>query len=688
MGLGKLDIKNGYLHSLLTSRRPEVFFQVGEKLITFCSGRDATGSRKLFLVIGTICLLLFSVFTARCNAGMDVVPISSQEQRVELGPYIQFLEDPSKNLTISEVSSQQWTDTFQQNQSASINLGITESPYWFRFSLLASKGNHSDQAVGHQSRSTEWLLSLRRDLDYYDEIQVFWKENTASKHSQTEWRMKTFGMYTAIESGQRGPSCITISLPLESSQPSEIYMRIDANGGLNFKPILFSPDAYNVFSKKLSIFYGVYYGIVISMVIYNLFHFFFLRERVRLIYIMYATALAAYFFVTNELALALIPAPYLTATGKTAQVLSLLTFALSSSFTIVFLDAKNNLPLLHRLLQAIVLVSVAMIIALPFFSYFSMLKTITEFSKITILVIILAGSLAWFRGYRPARFFLLAWGFYLGGAIVYVLNFQGLFPYSFIGAKAYQAGSGIEMVLLSLAIADRIKFIFERLTLAQKKRQKQLATLTDQLIQAEERERRRIAGVLHDSIGQTLVATKWEVKRLLKQCESGSADESMAVPYLDTCIDETRTLTAELYPRALYEFGLVKALQSLAKDFVKRSDLMIKINADNDPQMINQELRFILYRAVSELLNNVVKHAKATNAEVNLLVEDGKISVSVLDDGVGFDYHTVQNRDAAGFGLFSIQERLHRIGGSLQVERAAAGGSVVIVSALLAPAPA
>lgn len=92
---------------------------------------------------------------------------------------------------------------------------------------------------------------------------------------------------------------------------------------------------------------------------------------------------------------------------------------------------------------------------------------------------------------------------------------------------------------------------------------------------------------------------------------------------------------------------------------------------------------FILYRAVSELLNNVIKHAHADHVEIVLLAEDGNLSVSVQDDGVGFDYSTEQSADITGFGLFSIQERLHRIGGSLKVERPATGGSKVTISAPL-----
>jgi signal transduction histidine kinase len=229
-----------------------------------------------------------------------------------------------------------------------------------------------------------------------------------------------------------------------------------------------------------------------------------------------------------------------------------------------------------------------------------------------------------------------------------------------------------------------MKFLFDQQNQALIKRQKQLHTLTHQLVQTEERERRHIAGILHDSIGQTLIAINWEVQHLVRTCNSSDDLDSPALSYLASCIKDTRSLTAELYPHELYKFGLGVALQSVAEDFSKRFQLIVKVGSGKEAEEMSEELMFILYRAVSELLNNAVKHANAERVEILLLSEDGNVSVSVQDDGVGFDYSTEQSADITGFGLFSIQERLHRIGGSFKVERPATGGAKVTISAPVA----
>lgn len=636
-----------------------------------------SGSSCQAIVCRLSCLLLLAFSPALCNAEINVLSVSPDVNRYELGPYIQILKESPEQLDITDVTSPLYAEKFLVNRSTSINHGVNNSPCWFRFSLTGTEGNHTRRKVDSGWEGSEWLLHLGKNVDYYDEIKVFWKGGDGQPQESTEWHSKTFGMQHAVQSGKRDPLCIRFTLPPGDDQPFTVYMRIMTLSGLFITPILYSPDAYTLFSKKLSLFYGVYYGIVFSMLIYNLFHFFFLRDKVRLIFIMHATTLSIYFLVANELSFAIFPTPYLIATRKIAQLLILVTIALAVYFTTAFLDAKRTAPFLFRLLQIIALISGSLIIALPFCSYSSIGNVILDFSVLAVIVVMSTGCAAWFRGYRPARFFLLAWVFYLGGGLIYVYNFKGVFPFPFIGNNAYQAGSGIEMLLLSLAIADRVKFLFEQLQHAQARRQKQLNDLTQQLVQTEEQERRRIAVVLHDSIGQTLVATKWEVQRL---CNLSKGLDSVAVSYLDSCINETRSLTAELYPQVLYKFGLGAALNVLAEDFTKRFALEIKVGSCEEPVVKSEELRFILYRAVSELLHNVVKHANAKHAEIELLVESGNVIVSVLDDGVGFDYSAEKKTDIEGFGLFSIQERLRHIGGSLEVERPATGGSKITIA--------
>lgn len=619
-------------------------------------------------------VIFFLFFQAEpCRSEIRPVAVLPDSHEIKLGPSIQVLKETSGALEIEDVSSGIWSEKFTDNNAVSINKGMTRDVYWFRFALLpGSRTEHVDYLEGEDRARREWVLHLGRHLDFYDQIDVFWKMENSNN-----WHSKKFGMYPAVENNSRDPLALRVTLPSDPSVPLVIYIRIEMVAGFFLEPILYSPEAYNLFSRKLAVFYGGYYGLVISMVLYNLFHFFFLRDRVRLIFILYASTLCVYFFVANELSMAIIPVKYLVATRKAAQFLALATMMQMVGFTIAFLDARHSLPVMYRLLQAAALALGVLVLALPFFSYFDISKFIPKVGAVTALVIMWAGTVSWIRGYRPARFFVPAWSFFWVAGLIYALNFEGFFPYAFIGNNLVQVGSGIEMVLLSLAIADRIKYLFEQMGKAQAKRKEQLGRLSRQLTEAEERERWRIAGVLHDSVGQILAATKWEVESLLETCQK---ENDSVLSNLDTCIREIRTLTSHLYPRVLYERGLKMALQALADDYSKRYGLAVMFRTEDAPEDVSREVRLILYRMTSELMNNVVKHAGASRVVVELAESDGRIDVCVQDDGVGFDLMEEPNENASGFGLFSIRERLDNMQGSLAVERPSPGGVRVTVS--------
>lgn len=655
----------------------------------FCSGqrnRYISGKNiSLFYTVFFLTFLLaFNVFLPAFGNAEPLL-ISPDSNHVRLGSHMQLLEDATKSLQIEDVASVEFATRFEETPGDSINKGITDSYYWFKFSVLLGKTERSAETIGRDHSGKQWYLYLGKHLDFYDEVTFFWQEQIEGDGAgdQSGWKVQTFGMQHAEDNGKRDPLFARISLSPDASGPLTVYMRIAAESGFFIEPILYSPDGFDLFIKKLSIFYGSYYGIVLSIIIYNLFHFFFLRDKVRLLFIMYATTLCLYFLVANELTLTIFPPQFLVETRKTAQFLILFAMFQVAWFTMAFLGARKLMPILYRLLQGVAIAALVLIAMLPFFSYLTMLPIILDYGLVNAFAIMFAGFTAWFKGYKPARFFVFAWFFFMGGGVIYDFNFKGLFPYAFIGNNALQAGSGIEMILLSLAIADRVKFLFEKLNKVQERRQKQLYELSHQLVQTEERERRRIATILHDSIGQTLFATKWEIKRLLKSLPSEDKEDSMALPYLESCIGETRSLTAELYPQELYEdSGLVTAIEALANNFTKRFSIQVNfLNSGDDPGIRSEKLKFIIYRAVSELLNNIAKHAEAAQVTIKLHEINGTISVSVQDDGIGFDYSPDQNNEVSGFGLFSIQERLHRVGGTLLVERIEnPGGAKVTLS--------
>ncbi len=226
--------------------------------------------------------------------------------------------------------------------------------------------------------------------------------------------------------------------------------------------------------------------------------------------------------------------------------------------------------------------------------------------------------------------------------------------------------------------------VAERTAVAEQ-RAAQLRALALELTHAAEHERRRLAQVLHDHLQQLLVGAKFRVSTLgrhIRQEELLQPVRQVA-ELLEESIQVSRSLTAELSPPVLYDRGFSAALRWLAGWMGDKHHLRVEVQAEDDADPQDEDLRVLLYQAVRELLFNVVKHARAGSATVRVARErDTGIRIVVTDDGVGFapDQTSQGSDDAAtGFGLFSIRERLQVLGGTLEVDSAPGHGTSVTI---------
>ena len=155
--------------------------------------------------------------------------------------------------------------------------------------------------------------------------------------------------------------------------------------------------------------------------------------------------------------------------------------------------------------------------------------------------------------------------------------------------------------------------------------------------------------------------------------------------HIEQVIGDTRSLTFELSPPILHELGFEAAVEWLAEQVQSENGITSDFEDDGQPKPLNKDILFLLFRAVRELLVNVVKHAQARHVKISIQRDENDIKVIVIDDGIGFDPTMTDSQSGItrGFGLFSIRERLDHIGKRLEIESQPGQGTRVTLVAPL-----
>ncbi len=226
--------------------------------------------------------------------------------------------------------------------------------------------------------------------------------------------------------------------------------------------------------------------------------------------------------------------------------------------------------------------------------------------------------------------------------------------------------SGVLAIIRDVTERDRLT---EEATQLRLRRQQEVLAA---ILATQESERKRIAEALHNGLGQLLYATKLSLEG---HCGAlGAARESLKL--LDEAIRTTRTISFELTPGILEDFGLRTALEELVKR-VAQAHLPVRLHLANLEERLAPPVEIAVYRIVQELLNNVMKHAHATEVEVHVAREPGRVEVSVEDNGRGFEAAALASQPLAGIGLAGVRNRVTLLGGELAINSQPGRGTIV-----------
>lgn len=403
--------------------------------------------------------------------------------QLPLGRAMDVFEDVRGTADIVEISSPALAASFRRHERDVLNAGYSRSVFWLRLDLDYQPKASSDPA--------NWLLELA--YPPLDKLDLYLPDGRG-------------GFALAQRTGDTLPfdsrpirqNNYLFDLKLEPNQPLRVYLRLESQGSIQAPLTLWSPKAYLEEQPGRIYVLGIIYGVLLVMMIYNLFIFLSVRDTSYLYYILYIASFGFYqisvngagieYFWPNNPWWANASTPFLIGSAG----------LFGCQFARSFLHTREHNLWIDRILRVLMGVGALVMVLALTVSYAIALRLATYLALAFTVVIFTAGIVAWLRGMRVARYFIFAWSAFLLGGIINTLMVLGLLPNVFLTMYASQIGSALEVGLLSLALADRINAMKEERTRILQETSRKLEQLNLELASSNRLKDEFLATVTHE----------------------------------------------------------------------------------------------------------------------------------------------------------------------------------------------
>lgn len=232
---------------------------------------------------------------------------------------------------------------------------------------------------------------------------------------------------------------------------------------------------------------------------------------------------------------------------------------------------------------------------------------------------------------------------------------------------------------------DRLTETFNQMVAVQAQATQQLHHLSQEILQAQEDERQRVARELHDQTAQSLTSLLVRL-RLLERAQNPADAQKHVQELRDLTaqsLDEVRRVALELRPKILDDLGLSEALAWRVDELNAADGTRVVLNVAGMEKRMPRNLELVFYRVAQEALTNIARHSHAKNAQITLRGEDQHVSMEIVDDGVGFDKSAIEAQTSRGLGLYGMRERLALVDGWLSIESKIGHGARLVAIAPL-----
>ncbi|MBL7872227.1 MAG: hypothetical protein JNM78_11485 [Cyclobacteriaceae bacterium] len=454
----------------------------------------------------------------------------------------------------------------------------------------------------------------------------------------------------------------------------DLVLRIEKRkSSLNIPAFLWTESAHRISSMRATLFFGICFGMMFVVLIYSLIAGIFLGARVYFFYAFFIFT-SIFFLATYEGLSFQLLYPLLKNFNSLFRMLinGFVTLAFVI-FSIEFLNIKSYAILLYRMLLVIIIIFSALLIATPFFKTvfithgLFLIPFILTLSGIANLLLFVSALKLFSRQRLVSLFYLVAYFSIVIAVIISIMEDFGWFevvPFNplFIGAL-------IEMLVFAFGISYKIKKVYDKKNLLMRNLHNHQKEMMQSYLQGVEKERMRIAGELHDGVGSRLS----NLSRVISVLKSEAVDfvESEIV----SLSDEIRNLSHQMMPAVMNYKVLTELVAELIVQAKKISSIEFTFQCYYFPEKLPENQTHELYRIIQEALNNIIKHSRATETDIQLFAHHQELVVSIEDNGIGFD-QTIPG----GLGLIQMKRRAEALGGKFEINSFKSYGTAILIT--------
>jgi len=548
-----------------------------------------------------------------------------------------MFEDQAGKIEFNQLSKQRFVPITINE----LSLGFSSSVFWLQLDIMKTDSNSL----------------LKSCYTQIDELSVYFSDNNKIKSVNT-------GDLFPFSTRDVEHPCFVFDIP---QQVNTVFVRAQSSGPVNLPFEVVEEDYFWHDNMSTQLVYGFYFAVLLSMIIYNLFLFFIVKDISYLYYVGYLGGIV--FFLASLSGHAFM---YLWPMTPRWASISAVTFAtISIVCGLQFVKHLSNISEFSSALTKCinwVSISSLSVLVLVMMNFVIAIKALLLFVLIGVILFIAAISVSLRSGWKPSYFLLMGLVVLLPGILLMIGQTLGWLESNWWTRNTLHIGTAIEAMLLSFALAYRIRILNDELDTHRQQAISMQSKFSRSLIEAKDHEQRLLARELHDGLAQSLLAIKGKASRLT---DSNAREQISA--QIKQSLSEIRSLSKKMHPQTLDTLGLATAIESMYEDTLRPYGIQVETKVSDVSELLDKDTELHLFRIAQECLNNIVKHSDANVVWVSLATNGKLVCLTIEDDGVGI------SSSNKGMGMINIKERSNLISANLSISSEVGMGTKIEV---------